>query len=67
MKAFARLYADLDASGSTSHKVGSMVRYLREAPPATAATLSERTAHSNRLAGLIESVQLLLDELDGIE
>jgi hypothetical protein len=40
---------------------------LREAPPATAATLSERTAHSNRLAGLMESVQLLLDELDGIE
>jgi DNA ligase-1 len=37
MKAFARLYADLDASGSTSHKVGSMVRYLREAPPADAA------------------------------
>ena len=40
---------------------------LRQAPPATAATLSERTAHSNRLAGLMESVQLLLDELDGIE
>ena len=37
MKAFARLYADLDASGSTSHKVEAMVRYLREAPPADAA------------------------------
>ena len=37
MKAFARLYADLDASGSTSHKVESMVRYLRDAPPADAA------------------------------
>ncbi len=37
MKAFAGLYADLDASGSTSHKVESMVRYLRDAPPADAA------------------------------
>jgi DNA ligase-1 len=37
MKAFARLYADLDASGSTSHKVEAMVHYLREAPPADAA------------------------------
>ena len=37
MKAFAGLYADLDASGSTSHKVEAMVRYLREAPPADAA------------------------------
>ncbi len=37
MKAFARLYADLDASGSTSHKVDSMARYLRDAPPADAA------------------------------
>jgi DNA ligase-1 len=37
MKAFSRLYADLDASGSTSHKVESMVRYLRDAPPADAA------------------------------
>ncbi len=37
MKAFSRLYADLDASGSTSHKVDSMVRYLRDAPPADAA------------------------------
>lgn len=37
MKAFARLYADLDASGSTLYKVESMVRYLRDAPPADAA------------------------------
>jgi len=37
MKAFASLYTELDASGSTSHKVEAMVRYLRDAPPADAA------------------------------
>ena len=37
MKVFAGLYTDLDASGSTAHKVESMVRYLRDAPPADAA------------------------------
>jgi len=37
MKAFSSLYTELDASGSTSHKVEAMVRYLRDAPPADAA------------------------------
>ena len=40
---------------------------LQERPPATAATLSERAAHSSRYGGLIETVQLLMDELDALE
>jgi hypothetical protein len=37
MKAFAALYAALDASSSTRHKVAVMSDYLRTAPPADAA------------------------------
>jgi DNA ligase-1 len=37
MKAFAALYAALDASTSTRHKVAVMSAYLRSAPPADAA------------------------------
>lgn len=37
MKAFAALYAALDASSSTRHKVAVMADYLRTAPPADAA------------------------------
>jgi hypothetical protein len=40
---------------------------LQERPPATAATLSERTAHANRYAGLMETIQLLMDELESID
>ncbi len=37
MRAFAALYAELDASTSTQHKVDAMARYLRDADPADAA------------------------------
>ena len=37
MKAFGALYAELDASTSTLHKVGALERYLRSAAPADAA------------------------------
>ncbi len=37
MKGFADLYAELDASTSTLHKVDALERYLRGAPPADAA------------------------------
>ncbi|MFO0235815.1 MAG: ATP-dependent DNA ligase [Burkholderiales bacterium] len=37
MKAFADLYAELDASTSTRHKVDALERYLRGAAPADAA------------------------------
>ncbi|HYF57561.1 MAG TPA: ATP-dependent DNA ligase [Burkholderiaceae bacterium] len=37
MKAFADLYAELDASTSTLHKVDALERYLRRAAPADAA------------------------------
>ena len=37
MKAFAELYAALDASTSTLHKVDALERYFRVAPPADAA------------------------------
>lgn len=37
MKAFAALYAELDASRSVTRKVDAMVAYLREAPAADAA------------------------------
>jgi len=37
MKAFADLYAELDASTSTLHKVDALERYFRVAPPADAA------------------------------
>jgi DNA ligase-1 len=37
MRAFAALYAELDASTATSHKVEAMRRYFEQAPPADAA------------------------------
>ena len=37
MKAFAALYAELDASTATAHKVEAMRRYFAAAPPADAA------------------------------
>lgn len=37
MKRFAELYADLDATTSTSAKVAALVRYLAEVPPEDAA------------------------------
>ena len=40
MKRFADLYAELDASTSTTHKVETLARYLREAPAADAAWAS---------------------------
>jgi DNA ligase 1 len=40
VKRFADLYAELDASTSTTHKVDTLARYLREAPPEDAAWAS---------------------------
>jgi DNA ligase-1 len=37
MRAFAALYAELDASTSTQHKIDALERYLRRAPPEDAA------------------------------
>src|SRR6476619_7489919 len=37
MRAFARLYAELDVSTATNDKIAALVRYLRAAPPADAA------------------------------
>ena len=37
MKAFARLYADLDETTATSEKVAALVRYFGDAPAADAA------------------------------
>ena len=37
MKAFAALYARLDASTATRHKLDALEDYLRTAPPADAA------------------------------
>ena len=37
MRAFARLYAELDVTTATTEKVAALVRYFRAAPPADAA------------------------------
>src|SRR6478735_1540574 len=37
MKAFARLYAELDETTATNEKIAALVRYFRAAPPADAA------------------------------